>query len=65
MDDQLYERAWDVVEPIMHEYLTLSGRFQVPLSTTQLSTTQQDYNRERRRGVHHRDILLDLPKVGF
>ena len=60
MDDQLYERAWDVVEPIMHEYLTLSGRFQVPLSTT-----QQDYNRERRRGVHHRDILLDLPKVGF
>ena len=35
MDDQLYNAAWDAVEPIMDEYLALSGRFQVPQPATQ------------------------------
>ena len=40
MDEQLYNAAWDVVEPIVDEYLTLSGRFQLPFPRT-----QADYDR--------------------
>ena len=60
MDDQLYNAAWDVVEPIMEEYLTLSGRFQIPQPAT-----QADYNQVLAAYVVVRDAALAPLGVTF
>ena len=50
MNEQLYNAAWDAVEPITEEYLSLAGRFALPFPRN-----QADYNRVHAEYITIRD----------
>ena len=54
MKNQIYEKAWEMLDPLMEEYFSFSDRFVIPEKPT-----QEDLSRVHTKFINLRDELLE------